>query len=636
MKAPIRLTKRRALALGGLIVLVVITVSVRAFVFPSQRIPESADAVVVYAGGQPGERIGRALELMEQGVASTLVVSEGDQTWAQGTEVQRLCLAGSGTFEVICGLASPNDTAGESRLFAQIAQERGWGDLVIVSSGPHLTRASLWLSRCSSVALSRVDSGGRSLANLGREWLKTVDALVVDRECPGSHGGSVSSVWNDETRFNPEDGSGFEAESDGQTTPETNAAPDATSGSPTERPDRRFPHDNRLSQCQDWVGRRLVMSVYSVPIDHPDTRTVDQLADDGFSHVGPWYGKDRWSSGKRAAELGLCTIFPVGPSISADLAINDVEGTIGQVLDDLHAALADPELNSSISVWAILPEELNLTQRRERDLLARIAETIRRTDPLERPIYMYLASNADAFQFEEASRQIDILGQGNYLSTNGLHNQRVYLKASILRSLEAREAIGQPTDSILPVVEHRIHSGTLDPALSPRIESWVRHDLFTTLANGSDGFLAFSGFPPKQGLEDFEAYNNAYATVVAEIISTDMLNLYRYARADTVITASVARGPAELSIETISQPGLVETFPSFSLRSWTLDGVRTILLVNHADEPLGVTLEGFEGSGVLELQDQLGGESFPLVAASVQVDLPRNGVVVLTPQLSGD
>ncbi len=85
------------------------------------------------------------------------------------------------------------------------------------------------------------------------------------------------------------------------------------------------------TECQDWIGRRFLTSVYSVKVDHPRARTVAEAANIGYTHVGPWYEKDRWTAGTAAAQTGLCTIFPVG----LNRPINDL-------LDDPTTAQAAP------------------------------------------------------------------------------------------------------------------------------------------------------------------------------------------------------------------------------------------------------------------------------------------------------
>ncbi len=164
--------------------LIVATWSARMFIWPGQDSPQSGDAIVVYAGGHDDDRVSRAVDLMEAGLAPTLVISEGDGIWSQGREVQRLCDVGSDSFEIICIRPDPDNTSGESAAFAHLAVERDWQHLILVTTNFHLTRATLWLERCFSGRVSRVGTPSLGLRGTGHEWLGTIHALLIDRECP--------------------------------------------------------------------------------------------------------------------------------------------------------------------------------------------------------------------------------------------------------------------------------------------------------------------------------------------------------------------------------------------------------------------------------------------------------------------
>lgn len=147
---------------------------------------------MVFAGGHRNVRIGRAVELMEGKVAPTLVISVGNQIWSQGTDVETLCRDGSEDFEVICVAPNPDSTIGEAAAFATIAKDRDWSDLVAVTSTNHLTRASLWLSRCFDGEVWSIAARDRTLAGVGHELLGTVHAISINRSCPAGHGGRVT------------------------------------------------------------------------------------------------------------------------------------------------------------------------------------------------------------------------------------------------------------------------------------------------------------------------------------------------------------------------------------------------------------------------------------------------------------
>ena len=114
----------------------------RLFVWPVSSRPIPSDAIVVLAGGQ-GERLPRAVALMQRGFAPTLVISNGGaRGWVLGNE---LC-GDPQSFEVVC--PSSATTRGEAQVIARLARERGWSRVTVVTSKYHVRRASLLVHRC--------------------------------------------------------------------------------------------------------------------------------------------------------------------------------------------------------------------------------------------------------------------------------------------------------------------------------------------------------------------------------------------------------------------------------------------------------------------------------------------------------
>lgn len=131
-----------ALVVPAIVVVGVVALNLRLFVFPPSSTPAHADAVVVLAGGS-GERLQHGLGLVRDGVAPNLVVSTGPD---------ELCTT-QHTFKVFCFLPDPNDTRGEAEAVGRIAARQGWQHLVLVTSDYHATRARLLLGRCFSGTL---------------------------------------------------------------------------------------------------------------------------------------------------------------------------------------------------------------------------------------------------------------------------------------------------------------------------------------------------------------------------------------------------------------------------------------------------------------------------------------------------
>lgn len=173
---PVRWARRTAVIVGALLLAALVAVNLRLFVWPRTDPVHPADAVVVFAGGD-GERLDRGLELVRDGVASTLALSFGPD---------RLC----GTeqpFAVVCFTPEPENTRGEAETIARLAAERGWTNLVLVTSTSHVTRARLLLERCYEGTLQVTDATPRQdvtgwMRAIVHEWGGLVTAMA-QRDC---------------------------------------------------------------------------------------------------------------------------------------------------------------------------------------------------------------------------------------------------------------------------------------------------------------------------------------------------------------------------------------------------------------------------------------------------------------------
>jgi uncharacterized SAM-binding protein YcdF (DUF218 family) len=153
------------------------------FVWPATSTPERADAVVVFAGGR-GERLRAATRLIGDGVAPTLVISNGwDPGW---TDANRLC-RGWSQATVLCPTPDPDTTEGEARMVAALAERNGWRSMVLVTSSYHVRRASRLLGRCYQGSVQTVAARPqptRSLvAAIAHEWLALPATLAGRQRC---------------------------------------------------------------------------------------------------------------------------------------------------------------------------------------------------------------------------------------------------------------------------------------------------------------------------------------------------------------------------------------------------------------------------------------------------------------------
>lgn len=139
------------------------------------------DAVVALVG-DPG-RLAPA-EAVAQRTGATLVISQRlpeSEYYGVGDRQQR-CADGAGA---VCFVSEPHATRGEARAVGDLAAEREWDRLVVVTSRYHLRRAGLLVAQCvpdADVALVAADDSLRPDRVL-REVVALGPAVTVHRAC---------------------------------------------------------------------------------------------------------------------------------------------------------------------------------------------------------------------------------------------------------------------------------------------------------------------------------------------------------------------------------------------------------------------------------------------------------------------
>ena len=129
-----------------------------ALLLPRTDQPGTADAVILLAGADDGRHM-HARDLVERGVAPTLLVSNPDGT---GEPLARSLCSGTdrpGGVEVVCFVPRPRTTWGEAAAVDAIARARGWRSIVVVTNRPHTLRARTWFRRRTdlTVRMSPID-----------------------------------------------------------------------------------------------------------------------------------------------------------------------------------------------------------------------------------------------------------------------------------------------------------------------------------------------------------------------------------------------------------------------------------------------------------------------------------------------
>lgn len=131
----------------GVLLAVWLLVCVRYIVHPVVDKVEHVDAL--YVLGPSWERMPRALELADSGVTD-VIVSTTTINWDGDVAPEEYCDR-AGEVRVICVVPEPYTTQGEMRMLSEMAREKGWHRVAVMTMTAHVSRARLWADRCVGV-----------------------------------------------------------------------------------------------------------------------------------------------------------------------------------------------------------------------------------------------------------------------------------------------------------------------------------------------------------------------------------------------------------------------------------------------------------------------------------------------------
>ncbi len=162
-----------------LLVVAIPVATARLFIWPPSDKPTRADATVALGGDTGQLRAKQAIKLAASGYAPVAVISLG------GTRAVS-CPKPHHGVTIICFRADPLNTRGEAEYVVQLATQRHWHRIIVVSERSQATRARLLFKRCTSIQVEMVpvaDPRDRLVYDVTYEWGALTKALVFVRSC---------------------------------------------------------------------------------------------------------------------------------------------------------------------------------------------------------------------------------------------------------------------------------------------------------------------------------------------------------------------------------------------------------------------------------------------------------------------
>ncbi|HEY3843170.1 MAG TPA: hypothetical protein VGL48_07950 [Acidimicrobiales bacterium] len=167
---------RRRTKIIALVVVVIIGLTGRLFVWPDLNAPVHSDAIVVLGGG--GARLPAGIKLAEEGYAPLIIFS---------IYPGQSCIPSTPKITVRCLHAVPLSTRGEARAIGHLARRLHLHRIILVMTTPQATRARLRVGRCFSgqILIDGVNPGGVLgwAWEFAYEWAALFKAVVLQPSC---------------------------------------------------------------------------------------------------------------------------------------------------------------------------------------------------------------------------------------------------------------------------------------------------------------------------------------------------------------------------------------------------------------------------------------------------------------------
>ena len=274
-----------------------------------------------------------------------------------------------------------------------------------------------------------------------------------------------------------------------------------------------------------------------------------RLARDGFTMSGRMY---HFKEGHlvSAREHGVHVVAGIDGGWSLDelsggaAARDEIVARICRRVQEILTWDGEPQ----IAWWYLRPEEMRYWRAGEIEYLEVAADTIRKTDPRRRPVWMYDPGHRNAASLTHTARHLDIVGKGMYVNYSGMMDQRVWCRWTIDQQ-KAAIAAANPGATPIAVPEMFQHPGRHnaafledDETLAPLIRDWARHDMYAALISGAKGAAVFAvvarphNDPPFAG-RIHRAYYDTYASIARELtgeLGLGQVFLFGHQRDDVV------------------------------------------------------------------------------------------------------
>ncbi len=327
------------------------------------------------------------------------------------------------------------------------------------------------------------------------------------------------------------------------------------------------------------VGDDLLFSMYS--LYEPE---VNRAFSDGFTAIGPYYGKKNLQRSIELAQLAkLPILYTIGQKIDFKA---DPKASHDRELELLQSEVAVASQNNEIAAWVFANEEIRYWRPAEVSWLQAATNAIRENDPLKRPIMMYEPNNRSVNALIQTSVYLDFVTKGAYANFVGMKDNRTWVRYSIEQAVAAAKETKTTPLAVLWMARDQDNEADI-----AAIRSWTRHDVYLSLLTGAKGVLIFSGWSKRAGFKNHYAdFYKGYASAASELNGKLKLShVFLYGKEETGIDVSVIDGPKSQQFYYLDE---LHKYPTVSSKYLLYDGINYFFIINSANEDVSILIDG--------------------------------------------
>ncbi len=316
---------------------------------------------------------------------------------------------------------------------------------------------------------------------------------------------------------------------------------------------------------------------------------IESYRNTAFSLLGPVY-RHQERQLQLAEELNLPCVYRIGVAV-------DFHGKHGPPVKTLNREKIRAEIeaqvkavadNPYIKIWYLTPEELRYWRKAELEYLQLASETIRATDPLKRPVWMYEPGHRTRMALEKTLPCQQIAGKGLYTNYSGRKNERIWVRWTLGQQQAAIHAVNPEA---VPYAIPEMFQEPL-PEEQEMIPVWVRHDAYAAMVSDVKGMIIFS-FSRRKGFKSRSRYLQEYARFANEMNGPLKLgSVFLKGKPLPAPSFEVIEGEPETQLTGGSSgPKETITLPSVACKAYEWRNYVYLFVVNSSPAPVTLRFE---------------------------------------------